>query len=170
VPPDEHAAIAVPRADLHVSQERALCPFCTPREDPRVGEFCGLHLADLHLREAAECGECRAPHVYICHREANQNRARAKTKYEWRIEDGVVCGGLIRRVSPPMIHTYFEYMTAKYPADAGHGMLLVQLHGPNAGQPGAAAGVRGMLRRAGIREEMGRIRPHQWRGWFTTNV
>jgi integrase len=27
-----------------------------------------------------------------------------------------------------------------------------------------------MLRRAGIREEMGRIRPHQWRHWFTTSV
>jgi integrase len=136
----------------------------------RVGEFCGLHLTDLHLREAAGCGECRTPHVHICHREANPNRARAKTKHEWRVEDGVVCGGLIRRASPAMIHAYFEYMTAEYPADAGHGMLLVQLHGPNAGQPWAPAGVRGMLRRAGIREEMGRIRPHQWRHWFTTSV
>jgi len=136
----------------------------------RVGEFCGLHLADLHLREAAGCGECRAPHVHICHREANPNRARAKTKHEWRVEDGVVCGGLIRRVSPAMIHAYFEYMTTEYPSDARHGMLLVQRHGPNAGQPWAAAGVRGMLRRAGIREEMGRIRPHQWRHWFTTSV
>jgi hypothetical protein len=69
-----------------------------------------------------------------------------------------------------MIHAYFEYMTAEYPADAGHGMLLVQLHGPDAGQPWAPAGVRGMLRRAGIREEMGRIRPHQCRHWFTTSV
>lgn len=40
-----------------------------------------------------------------------------------------------------MIHTYFEYMTSEYPADAGHGML----------------------RRAGIREGLGRIRPHEWR-------
>ena len=136
----------------------------------RVGELCGLHLSDLHLREAAGCGECRAPHVRICHREANPNRARAKTKHEWRVEDGTVCGGLVRRASPAMMHSYFEYMTAGYPADAGHGMLLVQLHGPNAGQPRAPAGVRGMLRRAGIREEIGRIRPHQRRHWFTTSV
>ena len=136
----------------------------------RVGEFCGLHLADLHLREAAECGECRPPHVHICHREANRNRARAKTKHEWRVEDGAVCGGLIRRVSPAMIHAYFEYMTTEYPPDAGHGMLLVQLHGPGAGQPWAPAGVRGMLRRAGIREDLGRITPHQWRHEFTTSV
>jgi integrase len=136
----------------------------------RVGELCGLHLSDLHLREAAGCGECRAPHVHICHREANPNRARAKTKHEWRVEDGIVCGGLVRRASPAMMHSYFEYMTAEYPANAGHGMLLVQLHGPNTGQPWAPAGVRGMLRRAGIREEIGRIRPHQWRHWFTTSV
>ena len=101
----------------------------------RVGEFCGLHLADLHLREAAGCGECRSPHVHVCHREANPNRARAKTKHGWRTEDGIVHGGLIRRASPAMIHAYFEYMTAEYPPDAGHGMLLVQLHGPRAGEP-----------------------------------
>lgn len=136
----------------------------------RVGEFCGLHLADLHLREAAGCGECRSPHVHICHREANPNQARAKIKPEWRIEDGIVHGGLIRRASPAMIHSYFEYMTTEYPPDAGHGMLLVQLHGPRAGEPWATAGVRGMLRRAGIREEMGRIRPHEWRHRFATSV
>ena len=136
----------------------------------RVGEFCGLHLVDLHLRDDAGCGECRSPHVHICHREANPNRARAKTKPEWDVEGGVVRGGLIRRASPAMIHTYFEYMTTEYPPDAVHGMLLVQLHGPRAGQPWSTAGVRGMLCRAGIREEMGRIRPHEWRHRFATNV
>ena len=136
----------------------------------RAGEFCGLHLTDLHLREAAGCGECRPPHVHICHREGNPNRARAKTKHEWSIEDGIVHGGLIRRASPAMIHAYFEYMTTEYPPEAGHGMLLVQLHGPRRGEPWAPAGVRGMLRRAGIREELGRIRPHEWRHGFATNV
>ena len=136
----------------------------------RVGEFCGLYLADLHLREAAGCGECRSPHVHVCHREANPNRARAKTKHGWGIEDGIVHGGLIRRASPAMIHAYFEYMTAEYPPGAGHGMLLVQLYGPRAGEPWAPAGVRGMLRCAGIRAVLGRIRPHEWRHWFATNV
>ncbi len=29
----------------------------------RAGELCGLHLSDLHLRENAECGQCRGPHA-----------------------------------------------------------------------------------------------------------
>ena len=32
----------------------------------RVGELCGLHLADLHLREDAACRECHSPHVHVC--------------------------------------------------------------------------------------------------------
>lgn len=136
----------------------------------RVGELCGLHLIDLHLRDGADCGECRSPHVHICHREINPNQARAKVKHPWCVEAGTVRGGQVRRVSPAMIHTYFEYMTTEYPRGAGHGMLLVQLHGPARGQPWAAAGLRGMLRRAGMREDLGRIWPHQFRHGFTTNV
>src|SRR6266540_3994824 len=101
-----------------------------PGEGLRIGELCGLHLADLPLRESAACGQCRSPHAHVCHREGNANRAAAKTKHPWRVEDGVVCGGLVKRVSPAMVHTYFEYMTSEYPSQAGHGMLLVQLHGP----------------------------------------
>jgi integrase len=56
----------------------------------RVGELCGLHLSDLHLRDNSSCGECRTAHVHICHREANPNRARAKIKPGWKLEDGVV--------------------------------------------------------------------------------
>jgi integrase len=137
----------------------------------RVGELCGLHLADLHLREDAGCGECRAPHVHVCHRAGNPNRAAAKTKPEWSIQDGTVCGGLIKRVSPAMVHTYFEYLTSEYPRPGpGHGMLLVQLAGPGHGQPWAADAARGMLRRAGQRAGLGRIRPHAFRHSFTTAV
>ena len=57
-------------------------------------------------------------------------------------ENGVVTGGLIKRASPAMIHAYFEYVITEYPAGAGHGMLLVQLHGGNAGQPWAPFGPR----------------------------
>ena len=104
----------------------------------RIGELCGLHLVDLHLREGAACGECRTPHLHVCHRPGNPNRAEAKTKHPWRVEDGTVTGGLIKRVSPAMVHTYFEYITTEYPRGrAGHGMLLVQLHG---GEPRAAVG------------------------------
>lgn len=137
----------------------------------RVGELCGLHLADLHLREDAGCGECRAAHVHVCHRAANPNRAAAKTKPGWSVEGGVVCGGLIKRVSPAMVHAYFEYLASEYPRpDPGHGMLLVQLSGAGSGQPWAADAARGMLRRAGQRAGLGRIRPHAFRHSFATAV
>lgn len=114
----------------------------------RIGELCGLHLADLHLREDAECAQARSAHVHICHREGNTNAARAKTKHPWELVNGVVHGGLIRRVSPEMIHTYFAYMTGEYPraAATGHGMLLVQLAGDDHGQPLTTAGARSMFR------------------------
>jgi integrase len=136
----------------------------------RVGELCSLHLVDLHLRDNAVCGQCRSPHVHICHREANPNGARVKTKRAWSLLDGVVCGGTIRRVSPAMVHTYFEYMTAEYGCAADHGMLLVQLDGPGRGAPFATAGVRAMLRRSGTRLDLGRIRPHAFRHTFASDV
>ncbi|MGH3966080.1 MAG: tyrosine-type recombinase/integrase [Pseudonocardiaceae bacterium] len=137
----------------------------------RIGELCGLHLVDLHLRENAACGQCRSPHLHVCHRPDNPNGAEAKTKHPWRADDGVVTGGLIKRISPAMIHTYFDYITGEYPsATAGHGMLLVQLHGPGAGAPWAPVAARRMLARAGNRAGLGSIRPHAFRHSFTSAV
>ncbi|SDS47524.1 Phage integrase family protein, partial [Streptomyces sp. TLI_053] len=136
----------------------------------RVGELCGLHLVDLHLREGAACGQCHFAHVHICHREGNANRARVKTKTPWQRQDGVVSGGAVRRASPAMIHTYFDYIATEYPRQAAHGMLLVSLHGPTRGQPWTTDGVRGMLRRAGHRLELGRVAPHAFRHSFATGV
>jgi integrase len=136
----------------------------------RLGELCGLHLMDLHLREGAACGQCRSRHVHICHRDTNLNGARAKTKHSWRIENGTVVGGLIRRVSPLMIHTYFEYMTTEYPVGVEHGMLLVQLANGSRGEPWSAAAARGMLALAGDRAGIGKVRPHSFRHQFATDV
>lgn len=138
----------------------------------RIGEFCGLHLVDLHLRENAECGECRAPHLHVCHRPGNPNGADAKTKKPWRVEQDTVAGGLIRRVSPAMVHTFFEYLvtSGEYPRETRHGMLVVQLHGPNAGAPWAPVGVRRMLARAGKRAGIGVVKPHAFRHEFGTAV
>ena len=84
--------------------------------------------------------------MHVCHRPGNPNGAEAKTKHPWRAEDGTVTGGLIKRVSPAMVHAYFDYMTTEYPRGrARHGMLLVQLHGREPGQPWAPAGARRML-------------------------
>lgn len=137
----------------------------------RIGELCGLHLVDLHLREDATCGECRTAHVHICHRPGNPNEAAAKTKPSWRIEHGTVTGGLIKRVSPAMVHTYFDYITGEYQRENPcHGMLLIQLHGPNRGQPWAPVGVRRMLARAGERAGLGPVKPHSFRHGFTSAV
>jgi integrase len=136
----------------------------------RVGELCGLHLVDLHLREDAACGECRSPHLHVCHRPGNPNGAEAKTKHPWLASHGTVAGGLVKRVSPAMVHAYFEYMTTEYPRGTGHGMLLVQLHGPDAGQPWAPVAARRMLARAGSRAGLGAIKPHAFRHSFASAV
>lgn len=137
----------------------------------RIGELCGLHLVDLHLREDARCGECRSPHVHICHRPTNTNEASAKTKYPWSLEDGLIRGGLLRRASPAMVHTYFDYMTSEYPPEAmHHGMLLVQLRGAKAGYPWAPDGARKVLSTAARRAALGRVTPHAFRHSFATAV
>lgn len=136
----------------------------------RIGELTGLHLIDLHLRQDADCGECSTPHVHICHRDNNPNEAAAKSKVEWWLDRGVVHGGLIRRASPAMISSYFEYMTTEYPAAADHGMLFVVRHGPTSGQPWSADMARRMLRRAGNRLNLGKLNPHQFRHEFATEV
>jgi hypothetical protein len=112
----------------------------------RIGELCALHLIDLHLREDAGCAQCRTPHLHVCHRPNNPNRAEAKTTHPWRVEEGIVIGGLIKRVSPAMIHTYLDYITAEYPrGSTDHGMLLVQLHRDDTGQPWTPVAARRML-------------------------
>ncbi|MEY9844467.1 integrase [Streptacidiphilus sp. BW17] len=136
----------------------------------RIGELTGLHLVDLHLRENTRCGECSTAHVHICHRETNPNCSRVKTKQDWAVEDGIVRGGTIRRVSPAMVHTYFDYMTTEYPSDAKHGMLLVNLAGPNTGMPWTTDSARKLLRRAGYRLDLGLIKPHMWRHQFGSGV
>lgn len=138
----------------------------------RIGGLTGLHLVDLHLRENAGCGECRSPHVHVCHRRGNPNRAAAKKKPEWWLINGVVSGGEIYRVSPAMVSSYFAYMTSEYAQHAsGHGMLLIQLSGPCRGEPWTADAARGMLRRAGRRAGFeGRIKPHQFRHSTTAKV
>lgn len=137
----------------------------------RIGELCGLHLMDLHLRGDAGCGQCRSPHLHVCHRPGNPNHAEAKTKHPWHVDGGTVCGGLIKRVSPAMIHTYFDYITTEYPCGGtDHGMLLVQLHGEQVGQPWAPVAARRMLARAGQRAGMGVIRPHMFRHSFASAV
>jgi len=48
-------------------------------------------------------------------REDNTNRVRVKTKAPWIWQDNAVSGGTVRRASPAMIHTYFEYTPPSTP-------------------------------------------------------
>ncbi|MGW1365040.1 tyrosine-type recombinase/integrase [Streptomyces chartreusis] len=138
----------------------------------RIGALCGLHLVDLHLRDGAACGQCGPPHVHVCHRWANPNRAAAKGKPDWELTDGVISGGEIFRASPAMISSYFTYMTTEYARFAsGHGMLFIQLAGPRRGEPWTTDAARGVLRRAGRRATLpGRIKPHSFRHSTTAKV
>jgi len=138
----------------------------------RIGGLTGLHLVDLHLRDNAACNECQSPHLHVCHRWGNPNKAAAKIKPDWSMVDGVITGGEIYRVSPAMISTYFQYMTTEYAKYAtGHGMLLIQLAGPHRGEPWTADAARGMLRRAGRRARLsGRITPKAFRHQFINDV
>ncbi|WP_423247767.1 hypothetical protein [Streptomyces achmelvichensis] len=139
----------------------------------RIGALTGLHLMDLHLRDNADCGDCKSPHLHVCHRWGNPNRAAAKIKPDWDVVDGTVTKGEIYRVSPAMISSYFQYMTTEYAkyAAMGHGMLLIQLAGPRRGEPWSADAARGMLRRAGRRAQLpGRIKPQAFRHEFTNKV
>lgn len=138
----------------------------------RIGGLTGLHLVDLHLRDKAPCGECKSPHIHVCHRWGNVNGAAAKIKPDWAMADGVITEGEIYRVSPAMVSSYYEYMTTEYARyAAGHGMLLIQLSGPRRGEPWSADAARGMLRRAGRRADLpGRIKPQAFRHQFTNDV
>jgi hypothetical protein len=139
----------------------------------RIGELCGLHLVDLHLREGAACGQCRSPHLHVCHRPGNPNLAQAKTKHPWRVEGGTVTGGLIKRVSPAMVHTYFEYITGEYPRGVGHGFpgpvgtdtparISALVHHGRAGRLGREPAHCPRRGRVGVRRDGGRdLRPRR---------
>jgi integrase len=127
-------------------------------------------MADLHLQESGPCGDCNAPHIHICHREDNPNRALAKGQHKWGIDRGLVQGGSVRLASPAMMHTYFDYIMTEYPRPASHVMLLVQLRGPHVGQPWTAEAARGILARAGHRAGLGPVKPHAFRHTFANAV
>lgn len=136
----------------------------------RIGELCGLWFCDLHLRSGHECGQRSGPHVHIVQRD-NPNGARAKTASPSRIVEGVVTGGTIRRVSPAMIDSYFEYLIDDYHrvrALAQHDLVFVHLTGATAGKPLSPHGARQMIERSGRRAGLGRVLPHAFRHTWAT--
>ncbi|MGV7472229.1 tyrosine-type recombinase/integrase [Mycobacterium kansasii] len=135
----------------------------------RVGELCGLHHVDLHLRPNHECGEERLAHFHVVKR-SNPNRARAKRGRPAHLDEGVVRGGSVRYASPAMIETYLEYLTDEYFDVRGlatSNLVLVQLQN-DVGQPLSTHAVRQMLTRAGRRAGAGKVRPHAFRHTWAT--
>jgi integrase len=135
----------------------------------RVGELCGLHHVDLHLRANHECGEEKIAHFHVVKR-SNPNRAKAKRGHPARLQDGVVRGGSVRYASPAMIETYLEYLTEEYFDVRGlatTNLVLVQLHN-DVGMPLSTHAVRQMLARAGKRAGAGKVRPHAFRHTWAT--
>jgi integrase len=131
----------------------------------RIGELCGLWFCDLHLRKDHPCGERRSPHVHVVKR-INPNGAAAKRAQPAAIVDGVVTGGIVRRVSPAMIDSYHEYLAEDYHrvrALAQTELVLVQLAGDRAGAGLSTHGARQMLARAGRRAGLGLVKPHAFR-------
>ena len=135
----------------------------------RVGELCGLHHVDLHMRPNHECGEEKLAHFHVVKR-SNPNRARAKRGQPARLEDAVVRGGSVRYASPAMIETYLEYLTDEYFDVRGlatTNLVLVQLQN-DVGVPLSTHAVRQMLARAGERAGTGKVRPHAFRHTWAT--
>lgn len=135
----------------------------------RVGELCGLHHVDLHLRTHHECGEEKLAHFHVVKR-SNPNRARAKRGRPAHLEDGIVRGGSVRYASPAMIETYLEYLTDEYFDVRGlatSNLVLVQLQN-DVGMPLSTHAVRQMLTRAGRRAGAGKVRPHAFRHTWAT--
>lgn len=136
----------------------------------RIGELCGLWFCDLHLRRDHPCGERASPHAHLVKR-INPNRAAAKRGFPATIVDGMITGGIVRRVSPAMIDSYHEYLAEDYHrvrALADTDLVLVQLAGDRVGAGLSTHGARQMITRAGTRAGLGSVKPHAFRHTWAT--
>jgi integrase len=139
---------------------------------PRVGGLCGLRFEDLHLVENHPCREMVAPHVHIVRRLDNPNRALAKGAPEPNVAaDGIVRGGVLLRVSPQMLSTYWDYLLEDYHrvrSIVNHQMVLVVLEPNHLGNALTTQAVRRMVKRAGKKANLGILKPHAFRHRWAT--
>lgn len=174
-PPRRHprmlpdGAAAAMHAAVRTARDRMIVTWLSD-SGMRIGELCGLWFCDLHLRRDHPCAERRRPHVHVVKR-INPNGAAAKHGWPATIVDGMVAGGIVRRVSPAMIDTYHEYLAEEYyrlRAVAQTDLVLVQLTGVRAGAPLSPHGARQMIERAGHRAGLGLVKPHAFRHTWAT--
>ena len=123
----------------------------------RIGEVLGLRRADLHFAGSSTSLGCRepGPHLHVVHRDANPNRASAKSR-----NDRVV------PVGAWVLAYYDRYAEERLacPAADRCDFVLVNLFHPPLGAPMTASAVRqwfrGLSRRAGLPRA---IHPHMLR-------
>jgi integrase/recombinase XerD len=123
----------------------------------RIGEVLGLRRSDLHFTGSSTSLGCRepGPHLHVVHRDANPNRASAKSR-----NDRVV------PVGAWVLAYYDRYAEERLacPAADHCDFVLVNLFHPPLGAPMTASAVRqwfrGLSRRAGLPRP---IHPHMLR-------
>ncbi|WP_411162061.1 tyrosine-type recombinase/integrase [Kocuria rhizophila] len=137
--------------------------------DLRVGELCGIKHQDVHLSEAISCTEETRPHVHLFHRDSNPNGARAKTATAPKLRADRVQGGERRLVSPAMEEALIDYLGEL--STPGHSdFVLVNTCGSRIGEGMTTEGVRRLVARIGKRAGLPRLRPHQFRHRFATDL
>jgi|SRR5690625_290121 len=135
----------------------------------RVGELCGMRHQDVHLSDAISCTEETRPHVHIFHRDSNPNGARAKTATAPRLRSDRVQGGERRLVSPAMEEALIDYLGEL--STPGHSdFVLINTCGSRIGEGMTTEGVRRLVARMGKRAGLPRLRPHQFRHRFATDL
>jgi site-specific recombinase XerD len=123
----------------------------------RIGEVLGLRRADLHFTGSSTSLGCRepGPHLHVVHRDANPNRASAKSR-----DNRVVPAGAW------VLAYYDRYAEERLacPAADRCDFVLVNLLHPPLGAPMTASAVRqwfrGLSRRAGLPRP---VHPHMLR-------
>jgi integrase len=69
----------------------------------RIGELCGLHRPTCTCATARRAGSAGRRTCTSATGTGTRTGPRPKTKHPWRVENGMVTGGLIKRASPAML-------------------------------------------------------------------
>ena len=170
MPPEAHDALFADDV-LKTARDRMIVTWLWDMA-PRVGALCGLRFEDLHLIESHPCREMIAPHAHIVRRLDNPNKALAKGAPSPSIgSDGIVRGGVLLRVSPQMLSSYWDYLLSDYHRARSlvdHQQVLVVLEPKHLGKALTMQAARRMVKKAGKQANLGLLKPHAFRHRWAT--
>lgn len=162
-----------PPATLTATQVGAVVDACRNARDRflvealyatglRVGELCGLHLADLHLIPSAAHLGCQVSgaHLHVIRREDNVNRALAKSVWPRVVP---VTTELVR------CHNAYRFERDTVPAAVESDYLLVNLWRAPLGRALRPDAVEALFVRLSAQAGF-RVRPHMLRHSFASEV